>query len=353
MTEELVYETLLRGVQHQAPDSMRPSREELEEFVETRLAAHAAHLKPGDDIYRPYILAHVEGYLRNHTQKQLAQEVGTSPSAISQWIHNDYRGNPDVMNAKLKAWADRQKIGGFVARHESSEIWVETPTSKQIFDAITYSRSNHTIALIYGGAGVGKTTAIHEYQSSYPDVWVWTASPAQAAMLEALRQVRGAMCQYTTGYQRQHIVRDILECMNQKKGVLVVDEAQHLGLEVLEQLRSLFDASHSSLVFCGNQKIVARMGGGGKAEFAQLTSRVGRRVRLDMPKPEDVAAILHAWEIEGAKELEFARQVASLHGGLRVLGNVLREAALLVDGPGKPIDLKTMRMARESLGELA
>lgn len=351
MAEELVSETLFPGAQKWPSNSM-PTREEVEKFVESRVAVHAAKRKPGDDLYRALYLAHVEEFLRNHTQKQLAQEVGTSPSAISQWIHDDYRGNLDVLHFKLKGWIERKKYSVFVDRPDS-EIWVETPTSKQIFDAITYSRSNHTIALIYGGAGVGKTTAIYEYQDSYPDVWVWTASPAQAAMLEALRQVRGAMCQYTTGYQRQHIVRDILECMNQKKGVLVVDEAQHLGLEVLEQLRSLFDASRSSLVFCGNQKIVARMGGGGKAEFAQLTSRVGRRVRLDMPKPEDVAAILQAWEIEGAKELEFARQVASLHGGLRVLGNVLREAALLVDGPGKPIDLKAMRMARESLGELA
>lgn len=353
MAEEFVSENLFHGMQQQAPDSRRPSESERDNFVQSRLAEHAARRKPGEHPHRAFLLAHVEGYLRNHTQKQLAQEVGTSPSAISQWIHDDYRGNPDVLHYKLKVWADRQKMGICVAQSEPSEIWVETPTSKQIFDAITYSRSIHTIALIYGGAGVGKTTAIMEYACSYPDVWVWTASPAQAAMLEALRQVRGAMCQYTTGYQRQHIVRDILECMNQKKGVLVVDEAQHLGLEVLEQLRSLFDASHSGLVFCGNQKIVARMGGGGKAEFAQLTSRVGRRVRLDMPKPEDVAAILQAWEIEGAKEMEFARQVASLHGGLRVLGNVLREAALLADGLGRPIDLKTMRMARESLGELA
>lgn len=310
-------------------------------------------VRPNDTLDAHFARMAMEEFLGSgRTQKELARQIGVSSAAVCQWMKDDYRGNQDVLTAKLVAWA---KMAEQVTKMKVREapVWVETPTARQIFDAITFSRAGHTIGLIFGGAGVGKTTAIQHYANSYPNVWVWTASPACSSMMSALRGIRAAIGGYSSGYQRQHIVQDINECLKWKAGVLVVDEAQHLKVDVLDQIRSIYDESGLDLVFSGNEKILARMGGGGRAEFAQITSRIGRRVRIDAPKPEDVAEIMEAWEIMGAKELDYAVKLASLHGGLRLLGNVLREAGLIADGLAAPIDLRAMRMARESLGELA
>lgn len=299
-----------------------------------------------------FVRDYVTEFLKTGTQKTLAKQAGISSPTLNLWMHGKYKGNNEVVLSKLVAWAQlRIKVGDMKVR--APAMWVETPTSRRIFDAITYARARHTIGLVFGGAGVGKTTSIQQYADSYPNVWVWTASPACSAMLYALRDIRTAIGGDSSGYQRQHIVTDIMDAIQDRQGVLVVDEAQHLKVEVLDQIRSLYDASDLGLVFSGNEKILSRMGGGGKAEFAQITSRVGRHVRIDAPTPEDVAAILEAWEVVGAKELDYSCKLASLHGGLRVLDNVLHEAALISDGMGIPIDLKSMRMAHESLGEMA
>lgn len=310
-------------------------------------------VRPNDTPDAHFARMAMEEFLSSgRTQKELARQIGVSSAAVCQWMKDDYRGNQDVLTAKLVAWA---KMAGQVAKMKvrDAPVWVETPTARQIFDAITFSRAGHTIGLIFGGAGVGKTTAIQYYANSYPNVWVWEAEKACASMTSALKCIRAAIGGFSSGYHRQHIAHDISEYLKWKTGILVVDEAQHLSVDVLDQIRSFYDKSGLDLVFSGNEKIVARMGGGGRAEFAQITSRIGRRLRIEAPKPEDVAEIMEAWQVTGAKELDYAVKLASLHGGLRTLGNVLREAGLIADGLGTPIDLISMRMARESLGELA
>ena len=103
------------------------------------------------------------------TQKELARQIGVSSAAVCQWMKDDYRGSQSVLTGKLFAWA---KMAEQVTKMKVREapVWVETPTARQIFDAITFSRAGHTIGLIFGGAGVGKTTAIQHYANSYPNV---------------------------------------------------------------------------------------------------------------------------------------------------------------------------------------
>lgn len=287
------------------------------------------------------------------TQKILAKQVGISPSAVSQWVHRDYRGNEVILLSKLRAWVNSRKAEKALPV-VSGPPWVETPTARRIFDAMTFARVRPTISVIYGGAGVGKTTAMHQYADAYPNIFIVTAQPALASMMHMLREIAMVLSVHSSGWQRRSLVGDILNKLWMTRGLLVIDEAQHLGVQTLDQIRSIYDAAGIGLVLCGNESVYARLTGvSRRAEFAQIFSRVGRRVMIDMPKPEDVTEILLAWDVTGVKEREYAHQIASLPGGLRGLTNMLQEASMAAQGMDQPLDLRMMRRAWGELGASA
>ena len=77
----------------------------------------------------------------------------------------------------------------------------------------------------------------------------------------------------------------IVQRLQGTKGLLILDEAQHLMLPALESLRSIHDATACGLVLMGNEAVYSRLSGRHSAEFAQLYSRVGSVLKLENPLP--------------------------------------------------------------------
>jgi len=81
--------------------------------------------------------------------------------------------------------------------------------------------------------------------------------------------------------------------------VIVIDEAQHLKLPALEELRTLTDADSATgtpgngVALIGNTEVYSRMMGRQQAQFAQLFSRIrmNRNYTTRKVKKEDVRAL--------------------------------------------------------------
>ena len=107
--------------------------------------------------------------------------------------------------------------------------------------------------------------------------------------------------------------------------------ATEIGISdsALEGLRSLNDATGTGLALVGSDLLYERLTGGLRvAEFAQLFSRIGKRVRLPAATSEDADALLAAWGVEGKAERELARGIANKPGGLRRLSHTLGLASV-------------------------
>jgi len=291
------------------------------------------------------------------TQARVAQQAGLSSAALSAWLRGSYRGDCQAVQRRLTDWIATRQTQDAPAAEAALETagpsWVATPTGEKIERALNLALKRTTVAVVYGGAGVGKTTALRRFAASVPHVWIVTASPAIATVSAVLREV-AATLELAAGYQNRSLSRDIRRALAGLRALLIVDEAQHLSLSALEELRAIHDGAGVGLVLSGNEMVYARLTGHARrADFAQLFSRVGRRVRLGLPSTEDVAAILTAWGIRGTKEAEFAQQIACLPGGLRNLAQVLDDSATMAAGMGKPADLGLMRAAWAELGVAA
>ncbi|NUZ06720.1 AAA family ATPase [Piscinibacter koreensis] len=281
--------------------------------------------------------------------RTLAVETKVSHSVLTKWLTGSYPGDNAGVLEKLRRWEHTRSVSPGELRYPGMPTWVPTQTGRDIETALAFAQREPSISVIFGGAGVGKTTAIRRYAEENNNVWVTTSSPARGSMAAALSDVADTLGMRGLPQRPDQVSRDIMQALRGTEGLLIVDEAQHLSVGALEELRSIHDSCEIGLCLSGNDSVYSKMTGGGrKAVFAQLFSRIGWRLPLRGPTAADVDAILDAWKVPGAAEHDVARRIASKPGGLRGLFQVLRQARIAA--AGAPVTAQLMSMAWRDLG---
>ena len=262
-----------------------------------------------------------------------AAEIGESTFAA--WINGKYKGNNENVEEKIRIWARSQK--SFARQKTSLPVetgFVLTRTARKFLAAFEHAQAMPDLAVIIGGAGVGKTSACHQYKTTHPNVWHLTAEPLVAssyAVMAYLRETLGL-----PEMPAYRLTRAITAKVMNTQGLIIVDEAQHLTTPALDQLRTIHDKAGVGLVFMGNEEVWRRIDGGGRrAQFAQLHSRVGMRVNAPRPLAKDIEEILDASEISDAKQRAVLKTIAGKPGALRALAKTLRVARMVALGAGE------------------
>lgn len=263
------------------------------------------------------------------TQAQLAREVDVSGSAVSQWIAGKYAGDSVALEGRLQIWLDsyraRQADG---RRMPTAPSYQMTPTGMRVMGAISYAQDAADIAVVYGAAGVGKTSAIRAYVASSIACWVVTMTPAMSSVVTALEEICEALGISEHGGAAR-LYRAILRKVRNSRGVLLIDEAQHLSQAAFDQIRAIHDDAGIGLVFVGNEELAARlMSSSRSSRLDRLTSRIGKVLRLTKPVGKDIDGLIDAWGIKDAKCRQQLHQIATGRGALRTLTKVLRLAAM-------------------------
>jgi DNA transposition AAA+ family ATPase len=135
-------------------------------------------------------------------------------------------------------------------------------------------------------------------------------------------------------------------------GLLIIDEAQHLTVNALDQVRSIYDDVKIGIALVGNEHVYGRMTGGTRAAYLdRLFSRIGMRVQLKRASEGDVETFVKAWGVTDRACMQEMRAIASKPGALRVLGKVLGMAAAFAKGAGRDICCEDVRAAWKRIGE--
>lgn len=266
---------------------------------------------------------------RTIVQAQIARESGISPSAFSQWKAGTYAGDNGEIERKVRTWLDTRKAKASSGdRMPRAPEFEATPTSQRIISALGYAQVAGDIALIYGGAGLGKTTAIRQYKATGLSVWHATMTPASASVVTALEEICEALGIAESGGAAR-LFKAIVRRVRATGGLLVVDEAQHLSVAALDQIRSIHDATDIGIALVGNESVYARMTGGTRAAFLdRLYSRVGKRLALKQSTDADIEALIAAWGINDKPCRRTLIDIARKPGALRTLTKTLRLASM-------------------------
>lgn len=287
---------------------------------------------------------------RGLTTRGLADLLVLPREQLTHWLAARRRGSAETKRivAAVAEWLEGEEEIAL----EPVEIadcgvndYVETPTSERIASALAYAKTHQDMAVIYGGPGVGKSRTIAHFRELYENVWVVTVTPSTSGVVPCLEEVAEAVGLKEPSGGARRLARAIRQKVAALRGLLIVDEAQHLSTSAIEELRSIHDACGLAIAFVGNEVIYGRLGGARSAQFAQLASRLGLRVPLLRPEERDVQAVAKAWGVADPAAVEVLSRVAQQPGALRGVVKVLR----LATAKGRP-STDNVRVACDHLG---
>ena len=280
------------------------------------------------------------------SRKNLEALSGVPYGTLSSWLIGKYAGRSDEIAAKMQRWLD----GYNQQRSTRSALpadpaFVMTKTASAFMAGLQMAQALGTMAVLSGGAGVGKTRSVCEYRRTTANVWVLTAR-ADTATMGALRE---ALCD-ALGISERIARRRADACIARVKdtgGLVVVDEAQHLSTEALELVRGIHDAAGVGVAVVGNETVYSKLEGRGRTpEYAQLFSRVGRRIRRPTSLNDDIDALVAAWGITDPAQARLLRAIGKKPGALRNIRMTMRQAHLLAMGEDEPGVITEDRIAR-------
>lgn len=194
-----------------------------------------------------------------------------------------------------------------------------TPMHRRAYSILEYGILTHApITVVTGEVGAGKTTLVQKLLKSLPDdVTLGLISNAQGGRGELLRWVLYALdvdpegaTDYVDLFQ---ILQNFLieEYASGRRSILVIDEAQNLSIEGLEELRMLTNVNSNKdellqLVLVGQPELRTTIL---RPELRQFAQRVVANFHLPGMDKETVTAYIgHRLTVAGGRGNEFTKQ---------------------------------------------
>ena len=286
------------------------------------------------------------------TQAEISRQSGIGQARLNQWMAGRYKGDVARLERDLATWIDtyneRQLAGRMLPQ---APDWVETPTADRITSALGYAQVAADLTVIYGGAGLGKTRSLKHYAETNPNVWIVETTPTTNTRGAFLRNIAWCLGHRIPKGHADILERSLIDRIRGTNGLLIVDEAQFLNEGALETARRITELAGIGLALSGNERVYAQLTGGTRAaDFAQLFSRIGKRVRLTRATQADIDAIIAAWSIDAKPCRDVLREIAAKPGALRGLTKVLRLASMFAAGDGRAITCEDIKSAWRDLG---
>lgn len=263
--------------------------------------------------------------LGGHSLSMIAAGCGASAPAISSFLSGNYAGDNDRLAGKLQAWLDAQQAKERLrdARPIVPDFMM-TETARTLMSIMESAQFDVDLAVIAGNAGTGKTMAAEAYQQQTNNVFMLTADPSMSSPAALLHELADLLGCNDKGVRR---IRAIVRRLRGTDALLIIDEAQHLSVKAVEEVRAIHDQAKVGVVFIGNAPLNAKFDGLGRtAEFAQLFSRIGLRKKINKPRTKDMCVLLAAWGIQDNEVEMAAKEIGRRDGGLRSMTKVLRNA---------------------------
>lgn len=270
--------------------------------------------------------------VNNISQSSIARALSISPAAISTFIKGEYKGNNEELGKKIKLYIDN-----FTEKHSNtqidSEIFISNDYKMSLF-VINEAYRDKQIALITGQAGSGKSTILREYAKAHPNAILIEATLHTTA--KVLLQILCERLHVSIARNLHDMVVNIARELKKRDVIILIDEAEHLPLRALEDLRRIWDFSKTPLILAGTE-ILMRNLMGKSGELRQLYSRIDGKWHLSgLTKEECINAFdLGIYEYtkgnfrSSSKLYAKAKRLASLHSA-NVCKEVIEQASSMI-----------------------
>lgn len=291
--------------------------------------------------YNQELQKQLEQYIEDNpiSQAKLAPKIGISQTALSCWRRNQYEGDISALERKisefLKVENAANEQAAKAAPYQPVLEYIPTSISEDVYKAITYCQIERGMVILHGDAGIGKTKGAEKFVRENPTAAVYIqATPASGTLGNILKLLARAL-RVPESRNKLELLLAIREKLEGTNRVIIIDEAQHLKLNALEEIRTLSDPNSltgqkgTGICLIGNTEVYSRMVGKQEAQFAQLFSRIRMNRRYSTKKviSKDVAALFpRLAEQEAREELKFLHSVSQSKWGIRGAVNLYNNA---------------------------
>ncbi|HZZ89447.1 MAG TPA: AAA family ATPase [Caulobacteraceae bacterium] len=287
------------------------------------------------------------------TQAAVSRESTVPAATLSQFLSVSYAGDNNAIAKRLSQWLNaRLQEQQVNALAPPAPTFTQTKTADSVLSVLRAAQTLGDMGLVMGEPGVGKTAAALQYAKTNPRVAMATGAPAIASAAAILRVLLEAMKKtprgrgYASKFELTTLARQVFEA----GWLIVIDEAQHLQMEALEELRAIHDETGAGIVLIGNASVLSRIQGNQRnPAFAQLYSRIGVRVILPKTPPADVDAVLATMGIEQPEVLQVAYAIAG-KDNLRQVVKAARRAQMVARQNREDLSREHLRLAYSRLG---
>ncbi len=274
------------------------------------------------------------------SQSKLAPQIGISGTMLSQYLNSKYdKGDVAETERKVEEFfrtqQERQDNIEKAAPYCPVQGYVPTSISEDVYKLIRYCQLEKTMVVIYGDAGVGKTKGVEKFVRENPTSSVYIQATPSTGTLGNLLYVIARALKVPEARKRVDLINTIQEKLEKSNRVLIIDEAQHLQLRALDEIRAWTDPNPMlqragvGITLVGNTSVYTRMVGKQEADFGQLFSRIRMRrfCRTEEIPREDIQKLFPKLTEGGKKkELDFLHGIGRSKWGIRGAVNVYNNA---------------------------
>jgi len=281
------------------------------------------------------------------SKAEAARRIGMADGTFSGWFSGKYNGRLDTQNALAAKFVDQQdEQASFFNSIPVSPPYFPTRTSREVMETLAWAHVAGDLVLITLGPGMGKSQSCNEYKARRPNVWMTTVSEYTKTVNAMLIEICA-----TLGVQEHNparLVRAIGERLaSSGNALLIIDEAQHLIPEAINQLRHFSDLYKCGIALVGNDEVYDRLRDNKdkKRTYGQLRRRVGMKLSRLKSYPEDISAAIAAWKVTDEQCVKLLTAIGGKAGALGQIDKTMKAATMLAMGTGEPVGFRHISAA--------
>nr|DAO37957.1 MAG TPA: Mu B transposition protein, C terminal [Caudoviricetes sp.] len=286
--------------------------------------------------------------LQGWSKAEVSRRLGMSDSTFSLWYSGKYTGRLDNQNNAIAQWlAALEETADLAAGIPQSPKFIRTRTATEVVDTLSWAQMSSDLVIITLAAGLGKTAACNHYRSTRAHVFRVTVSPYTRTVHGLLNDIAAEL--ELVVHNPARLTRAIGDRLRRTGGgtLLIIDEAQNLVDEAINQLRHFVDVYECGVALVGNDEIYGRFwqGKSDAPSFAQIKRRIGKRLQRMKPYREDIDAFIDAWGVSDPDCIKFLTGIGMKAGALGQIDKTMKLATLQSIGSNQPLSLEHIQSA--------
>lgn len=278
----------------------------------------------------------------NVSVSAVSNSLGISPTAISQYLNEKYKGNTAKIEDAVHSFLDRQQEKASTPRRNLG--FIPTSVARKVTEVAKICHLDGEIGVAYGNAGLGKTYAVKEYARQNSDVILIEADLGYTARV-LFRELHKRIGLEGSG-TISDMMNDVIQKLKDSGRLIIIDEAEHLPYRALECLRRVYDKAGVGILLVGMPRLIHNLRGK-KGEYAQLYSRVGIAANLQPLQEKDTETIVHT-ALPVSNGLWKAYHEAC-HGNTRVLTKLILRSIRVAEINELPLNSEIVRETAKML----